>query len=79
MAARIVNRVILSSIPDFDVENSSAPELIEQRLKKFSDKIIIVSTFLPTQYSRVIKTYRYIEGSAIKRVNPVFVLKCEII
>ncbi|KAM7302403.1 4-coumarate--CoA ligase 1 [Ixodes scapularis] len=45
MAARIINRVIHSPFPDYDVKDSSAPELIEKRLKKFSDKIIIVDAY----------------------------------
>ncbi|XP_040072838.1 4-coumarate--CoA ligase 1-like [Ixodes scapularis] len=44
MAARIVNGVIHSTLADFDVGNSYASQLIEERLKKLSSKIIIVDT-----------------------------------
>ncbi|XP_040069826.1 4-coumarate--CoA ligase 1-like [Ixodes scapularis] len=41
MAARIVNGVIHSTLADFDVGNSYASQLIEERLKKLSSKILI--------------------------------------
>ncbi|XP_040072828.1 4-coumarate--CoA ligase 1-like [Ixodes scapularis] len=44
MAARIVNGVIHSTLADFDVGNSYASQLVEERLMKLSSKIIIVDT-----------------------------------
>ncbi|CAN8021524.1 unnamed protein product, partial [Ixodes persulcatus] len=44
MAARIVNGVIHSTLADFDVGNSYASQLIEERLQKLSSKIIIADT-----------------------------------
>ncbi|KAM7302389.1 4-coumarate--CoA ligase 1 [Ixodes scapularis] len=63
MAARIVNRVIHSPFLDFDVGNSCAPELIEQRLKTLSNKTIIVDTYKTMNASNLLeKVRRYAVG-----------------
>ncbi|CAN7996992.1 unnamed protein product [Ixodes hexagonus] len=42
MTARIVDGVVYSPFPDFDVQNYSAPRLIRERLTKFGDKIVAI-------------------------------------
>ncbi|CAN7945404.1 unnamed protein product [Ixodes hexagonus] len=58
MAARILNRVIHSPSPDFDVGKSFAGELIELCLKKSSNKIIIVDTYHSLTASELLEKIR---------------------
>ncbi|XP_040077084.1 LOW QUALITY PROTEIN: 4-coumarate--CoA ligase 1 [Ixodes scapularis] len=58
MTARIVNRVIHSTLPDFDVANSYASQFIEQRLKKLSTKIIAVDTHQSLTASQLLEKIR---------------------
>ncbi|XP_040074494.2 probable CoA ligase CCL7 [Ixodes scapularis] len=71
MTARIVNRVIHSSLPDFDVGNSYASQFIEQRLKKLSTKIILVDTHQTLTGSQLLEKIRkYAVGFQQHGVKP---------
>ncbi|XP_040069823.1 4-coumarate--CoA ligase 1-like [Ixodes scapularis] len=71
MAARIVNRVIHSTLANFDVGNSYASQLIEERLKKLSSKIIIVDTHQSlTAHQLLEKIRKYAVGYQEHGVRP---------
>ncbi|CAN7947902.1 unnamed protein product, partial [Ixodes pacificus] len=71
MTARIINRVIHSSLPDFDVGDSYASQFIEQRLKKFSTKILLVDTHQTLTGSQLLEKIRkYAVGYQQHGVKP---------
>lgn len=71
MAARIVNGVIQSPLPDFDVGNSCASELIKGRLKKLLHKVIIVDAHQSLTASHLLKKIRkYAAGYYQHGVKP---------
>ncbi|XP_040074495.1 4-coumarate--CoA ligase 1-like [Ixodes scapularis] len=71
MTARIINRVIHSSLPDFDVGYSYASQFIEQRLKKLSTKIILVDSHQTLTGSQLLEKIRkYAVGYQQHGVKP---------
>ncbi|XP_040071719.1 4-coumarate--CoA ligase 1-like [Ixodes scapularis] len=71
MTARIMDRVIHSSLPDFDVGDSYVSQFIEQRLKKFSNKIILVDTHQTLTGSQLLEKIRkYAVGYQQHGVKP---------
>ncbi|XP_042149741.1 acyl-CoA synthetase 7-like [Ixodes scapularis] len=71
MAARIVNKVIHSPFPDFDVGNNCASELIKQRLSELSNEVIIVdANQCLTACQMLAKIRRYAVGYEQHGVKP---------
>ncbi|XP_040072836.1 4-coumarate--CoA ligase 1 [Ixodes scapularis] len=71
MDARIVNGVIHSTLADFEVGNSYASQLIEERLQKLSSKIIIADTHQSlTAHQLLEKIRKYAVGYQEHGVKP---------